>query len=123
MKQSIANTFLELPTASPEILAKTQSLAYETEMFCGEIQNAVVNKALRQFAFEDFDSSTAKRDISPLKGSHSYFWDVELLLKPGDMSGEDIHKLKNVPMPDPKLKLDHYNYSTTFEKDALLQVY
>lgn len=122
LKQSIANKFLELPKAGSEILAKSQSLAYETEMFCGELQSAVVNKALRQFAFENFDSSTAKSDISKLKNPHAYFWDVELLLKPGDKSPDDIKKLKNMPLPEQKLTLDNYNYSTTFENEALLQV-
>ena len=60
--------------------------------------------------------------ISPLKESKDYFWDVELLIDTKGETSSEMNKLKAVTVPQSLRNLDHYNYSTCYEKDALLQV-
>lgn len=122
LNRSISNSLLDLPAASPEVLTKIQSLAYEMENFCGQASNSTVCKALRQFAFENFDMTTGRSGISKLRPSEEYFGDIEQLLRPGQVSEQMLNELKNVQISHPHLKLDHYNYKTTYEKDALVQV-
>ncbi|KAL5264612.1 hypothetical protein ACHWQZ_G005633 [Mnemiopsis leidyi] len=122
LQHSLSNTFLELPQTSSEVLTKIQSLAYETETFCGQTSQSVVNNALRQFAFENFDCTGAKPGISRLKTPAEYFWDVEMLLGSSEVGVETLQKLKDNVVSNPIYKLDHFNYRTSYEKSALLQV-
>jgi hypothetical protein len=122
LQHSISNKFLELPETSPEVLTKIQSLAFETESFCGQTSQSTVIKALRQFAFENFDYTKTKPGISKLKAPADYFWDIEMLLSPNESRGEMLQTLKDTVVSDPVQRLDHYNYRTCFDKDALSQV-
>ena len=122
LKQSLANSFLELPEAQPEILAKIQSIAYERESFCGEASQAVVSKALRQFAFEGVDMEKGRYGVSPLRDPSDYFWDVEMLMNSRSYSGESLKKLRTANIPECRMKLDRYTYRTSYEQDAFVQV-
>ena len=105
-----------------EVLTKIQSLAYETETFCGQTSQTTVNKALRQFAFENFDHTKAQPGISKLKEPSEYFWDIEMLLGSSEVGVETLQKLKEGEVSNPVQKLDHYNYRTSYDKDSLSQV-
>ena len=82
----------------------------------------MVNNALRQFAFENYDCKDAKPGISRLKTPAEYFWDVEMLLGSSEVGVETLQKLQENVVSAPVHKLDHFNYRTSYEKSALLQV-
>ncbi|XP_063675523.1 sperm-associated antigen 17-like isoform X5 [Bolinopsis microptera] len=122
LQHSISSAFLELPETNAEVLTKIQSLSYETESFCGQTGQSTVNKALRQFAFENCDHTKTEPGISKLKTPAEYFWDIEMLLGSAEVGVENLQKLKDTEISNPVQRLDHFNYRTSYEKDALLQV-
>ena len=81
-----------------------------------------MNKALRQFAFENCDHTKTEPGISKLKTPAEYFWDIEMLLGSAEVGVENLQKLKDTEISNPVQRLDHFNYRTSYEKDALLQV-
>ena len=41
MELSVCNKMMELPKASPEVLAKIQSMAHEVDMFCADVSQVI----------------------------------------------------------------------------------